>query len=180
MQAIQGPGDRRVPRGNLGHRETLGVLTVLKALSPQQASCLSFPICKVGCCEHPHGGGLGEHRALGAACSWRDPGHGDGGGGEAGHVLGTWNRMVADQRGPGRWQGRDCGGGQGAGRLSLAGSLALTILSHKTQGLTLLTSRLPCGRERTECGGAVRSHGHLCPWRGRKEGWRLGRSPAEV
>lgn len=38
------------------------------------------------------------------------------------------------------------GRGWGAGRLSLGGSLALSSLSRKTQGLTLLTSTLPCGR----------------------------------
>nr|XP_035936748.1 scavenger receptor class B member 1 isoform X2 [Halichoerus grypus] len=51
-------GDGRVLRGNLGRREPLGVLTALKALSPPQASCLSFPICQVRCCECPHGRGL--------------------------------------------------------------------------------------------------------------------------
>lgn len=93
-------------------------------------------------------------------------------------VVGTARQGMSRTPGTGGWQTRVARGGaaeglwwgQGAGRLSLAGSLALTILFHKTRALTLLTSGLPCGWELSKCGGTVSIRGHLCPWRGGKEG----------
>lgn len=63
-------------------------------------------------------------------------------------MVGVVRHCVFKGHGTGQWQTIEArvGGSKGleAGRLSLAGSLALTIFSHKTQGLTSLTS--PCGQ----------------------------------